>query len=158
MKTELSGCVIQELNGYDLLRNNLQYNGKTELVPIDIVYEPRLDVSKSILCFFRTRSLYCTPDILWKISWRKQKKGVNSTAAKQCPYCNNFFLKSKEKMKKHISLCTGQAGFNFVFDNGKIFHYQDNYKKTGDLPFSLYFDFETTTGSVVFFDAKNECG
>ena len=61
-------------------------------------------------------------------------------------------------MKKHISLCAGQAGFNFVFDNGKIVHYQDNYKKTGDLPFSLYFDFETTTGSVVFFDAKNVCG
>ena len=51
-------------------------------------------------------------------------------------------------------MCAGQAGFNFVFDNGKIVHYQDNYKKIVDLPFSLYFDFETTTGSVVFFDAK----
>ena len=55
------------------------------------------------------------------------KKGVNSTAANQCPYCNNFFFKSKEKMKKHISSCTDQSEFNFVFDNGKIVDYQDNY-------------------------------
>ena len=61
-----------------------------------------------------------------------------------------FFFKSKEKIKKHISLCARQAGFNFVFDNGKIVHYQDNYKKIGGLSFSLYFDFETTTDSVVF--------
>ena len=53
-----------------------------------------------------------------------KKKGVNSTAAKKCPYCNNFFLKSREKMKKHISSCAGQSGFNFVFDNGKIVDYQ----------------------------------
>ena len=69
MTTELSACVIQKFNGYDLLRNNLQYNEKTNLVPIDIVYEPTLDVSKPIL-FFRTRNLYCRPDILWKISWK----------------------------------------------------------------------------------------
>ena len=54
-------------------------------------------------------------------------------------------------MEKHISCCAGQAGFNFSFDNGKIINYQDNYKKIGDLPFAMYYDFETTTGSVVFF-------
>ena len=64
-----------------------------------------------------------------------------------------FFFKSKQKMEKHISSCAGQAGFNFIFDNGKVIDYQDNYKKIGDLPFEMYFDFETTTGSVVLFDA-----
>ena len=54
-------------------------------------------------------------------------------------------------MEKHISCCAGQAGFNFSFDNGKIINYQDNYKKIGDLPFAMCYDFETTTGSVVFF-------
>ena len=65
-----------------------------------------------------------------------------------------FFFKSKQKMEKHISSCAGQAGFNFIFDNGKVIDYQDNYKKIGDLPFEMYFDFETTTGSVIFFDAE----
>ena len=57
-------------------------------------------------------------------------------------------------MQEHILCCPGQAGFNYLFDNGKIINYQDNFNKIGDLPFSIYSDFETTTGSAVFFDAK----
>ena len=74
MKTELSACVIQKFNGYDLLRNTLQRSPKIDLVPIDIVYEPSLDVSKPISCFFCTPNSYSIPDILWKISWKQQKK------------------------------------------------------------------------------------
>ena len=110
-------------------------------------------LSNPFYVFCNTNS-YSIPDILGKSSWRQQKRCVNSAAAKQCPYCNNFFLQSKEKMKKHISTCSGQAGFNFVFDSGKIVDYRDSYKKIGDLPFAIYFDFETTTGSAIFFDAK----
>ena len=63
-------------------------------------------------------------------------------------------MKTKKKMQEHTNCCAGQAGFNFMFDNGKIVNYQDNFKKIGDLPFAIYYDFETTTGSVLFFDAK----
>ena len=52
MKRELSACTIQKFNGYDLLRNKLQYFEKGDLVPIDIVYKPTLDIEKPILCFF----------------------------------------------------------------------------------------------------------
>ena len=74
--------------------------------------------------------------------------------ARQCHYCNNYFVKSFEKMQKHISCCTGQAGFTFSFDNGNIIDYQDHYSNLGDIPFSIYYDFETATGSAVFFCAK----
>ena len=57
-------------------------------------------------------------------------------------------------MQKHLSVCAGKAGFTFSFDNGKIIDYQEHYKNLGDVPFSVYYDFETTTGSVAFFDAK----
>ena len=57
-------------------------------------------------------------------------------------------------MKEHIDFCAGQAGFSFSFDNGKIINYQDNINKIGDFPFAVYYDFETTTGSAFFFDAK----
>ena len=57
-------------------------------------------------------------------------------------------------MQEHISCCAGQSGFGYSFDNGKIINYQDNFNKIGDLPFSVHYDFETTTGSAVFFDAK----
>ena len=42
--------------------------------------------------------------------------------------------------------------FFFFFDKGKIIDYQGHCKNLGDVPFSIYYDFET--GSVVFFDAK----
>ena len=112
----------------------------------------RMNENKNIECFF-------APEIHldFRTSIEKSKNGekvLNHTRAKQCHYCNNYFIKSNEKMKKHLSVCSGKAGFTFSFDNGKIVDYQDHYRNLGDLPFSIYHDFETTTGSVVFFDAK----
>ena len=50
--------------------------------------------------------------------------------------------------------CAGKAGLTFFFDNGKIIDYQDHYKNLGDVPFSIYYNFKTTTGSVVLFDVE----
>ena len=57
-------------------------------------------------------------------------------------------------MDKHISVCSAKEGITYSFDNAQIIDYQDNYKYMGDLPFSIYFDFKTTTGNAVFFDSK----
>ena len=57
-------------------------------------------------------------------------------------------------MQKHLSCCSGKAGFTFFLDNGKVIDYQDHFSSLGDVPFSVHYDFETTTGSAVFFDAK----
>ena len=153
MKVELSACVIQKFNGYDLLRANLKYSEKKNLVPIDIVYEPTLNNEKPIECFLANEI-----HLVFRTSYDKLVKGtkkkVKCNNTKQCPYCNNFFIKSEKKMKEHIDSCAGQAGFSYSFDNGKIINYEDNFRKLGDLPFVVYYDFETTTGSVVFFDAK----
>ena len=66
-------------------------------------------------------------------------------------------MKSFEKMQKIISICRGQAGIIFSCENRKIISYQDNYCSFGDLPFTVYYDFDTTTtttGNVVFYDEK----
>ena len=65
-----------------------------------------------------------------------------------------FLLNLKKKMKEHLSCCSGKAGFTFSFDNRKVIDYQDHYNNLGDIPFSIYFNFETTTGNVFFFYAK----
>ena len=49
---------------------------------------------------------------------------------------------------------TAKAGVTYSFDNAKIIDYQDNYKYMGDVPFTVYFDFETTPRSVVFLMQK----
>ena len=53
-----------------------------------------------------------------------------------------------------------REGITYAFDNGQILNYQDNFKYLGDLPFTVYFDFETTTGgnSVFFYSSMYVIG
>ena len=57
-------------------------------------------------------------------------------------------------MKKHTNICATKEGIVYTFENGKIISFQDNFKYLGDVPFIVYFDFETTTGDIVFSDPK----
>ena len=78
---------------------------------------------------------------------------INRTV-RQCHYCQNYFAKNYKQMQKHLSICAAKEGITSLFDNAQIIDYQDNYKYIGDLPFAVYFDFETTTENAVFFDWK----
>ena len=49
-------------------------------------------------------------------------------------------------MKKQLSVCSAKEGTIYALDNGQILNYQDNFKYLSHLPFTAYFDFETTTG------------
>ena len=117
-RKELSACVVQKFNGYELLRNHLHSREKIDFVPIDTVYEPTLDHTREIDCYF-------APDISLTFhakadKFRKGQKYFNTQKVRQCHYCNNYFVKSFEKLQKHISCCSGKAGFEFSFDNGKL--------------------------------------
>ena len=153
MRAELSACVIQNSNGYDLLRSNLKYSEKKNLVPIDIVYEPTLNTVKPIECFF-ANEIHLTFNTAYDKIVKGNKTKIKCSIAKQCPYCNNFFMKSENKIKEHTGSCAGQLGFSYSFDNGRIINYQDNFNKLGNLPFAVYYDFEKTIGSVVFLTQK----
>ena len=52
-------------------------------------------------------------------------------------------------MKKHLQVCAAKEGIIYSFDNGQIITFQDNFKYLGDVLFTVYFDFETTTGDSV---------
>ena len=52
-----------------------------------------------------------------------------------------------KKLKKHLSISAAREGIICAFDNGQIVNFQDNFKYMGDVPFTVYFNFETTTGS-----------
>ena len=77
-----------------------------------------------------------------------------NTTVRQCHYCQNFFAKNYDQMQKHLSICTAKEGITYSFDNSQIKDYQDNCKYIADLPFTVYFDFETATGNSVVFDAQ----
>ena len=59
-------------------------------------------------------------------------------------------------MKKYLTICAAREGITYSFDNGQIIIFQDNFKYLGDVPYTVYFDFETTTGdSVCIFSSEN---
>ena len=49
---ELSACVVRKFNGYEVLKSHLNQQEKKDLIPIDIIYEPTLDDTREIECFF----------------------------------------------------------------------------------------------------------
>ena len=148
MHSEVSTCAIPKFDGYEYLRNLLQNKEKQNLQPLGIVYEPTKNVGEPIRCYF-------APEIYLAFStyYTRGKKRIELILPLNCPYCQNFFLKIEKKMATHVKCCTGQAGYSLVFDQSVV-NYQDNFNKIGDLPFSVYYDFETTTGSAIYTDAK----
>ena len=67
MKRELSACIIQKFNGYELLRNHLNFIERKDFVPIDVVYEPTLNENMIIECFFHTENSSRFSDHYWKV-------------------------------------------------------------------------------------------
>ena len=103
MRAELSACVIQKFNGYDLLKANLKYSEKKDLLPIDIVYEPTLNTEKPIECSFASE-IHLAFNTCYEKIVKGNKKKVKCSITKQCPYCNNFFMKSEKKKQTKITL------------------------------------------------------
>ena len=61
-----------------------------------------------------------------------------------CHYCNHFFAHNQKKFERHLKHCSGKPGVIYNFTNQSLVSYEDNFKAKGDLPFCVYFDFETT--------------
>ena len=58
--------------------------------------------------------------------------------------------KNNEAMTKHLEIWSVREGITYSFDNSQIITFQDNFKSLSEVPFTVYFDFERTTGDSVF--------
>lgn len=79
---------------------------------------------------------------------------MGHSTVRKCPYCEKWFARNNENMKKHTEVCSAKEGITYCFNNGEIISSQDNFKYLGDVPFTVFFDFETTTDNIAFFDLK----
>ena len=104
--SEISSCALQKFNGYEFLREELRHYEKKKLVPLDIVYEPPKNTETPIYCFFAPK-IY----MAYATFYSQGDKIIKSHTIQQCPYCENFFRKTKEAMFKHIKCCAGQSGY-----------------------------------------------
>ena len=66
----------------------------------------------------------------------------------------NHCFDSKPVFENLIKRCNNIAGIVYKFNNRKVVSFLDNFKYIGDLPFTVYFDFETTAGDSVTDDKK----
>ena len=148
----LSACILEKFNGYETIRNNLSRKEKIDFRVIDIVYEPSFDKDIPVIYYFSPNIQAAYRSYIGKFD-KGQEKVINRTV-RQCHYCQNYFAKNYEQMQKHLSICAAKEGITYSFDNSQIIDYQDNYKYIEDLPFTVYFHFETTTGDAVFFYSK----
>ena len=124
------------------------FEEKKDLISINVVYEPTLNDQKPIKWFFlqiwkKQITLVLKTKDVEKNQYRIEMQNNAATV-------KVFLLKTKKIWKKKLAVCAGKIGINYVFNNGKILSYQDNYSKLGDLPFAVYYDFQATTGSVTF--------
>ena len=123
--------------------------------PIDIIYKPTKNIEIEPLYYF-------SEDISKAYSslHSKGKKGLTRAHKfHQCYYCNKFFI-SGIRQKRHLENCSGKPGVVYNFNNQSLISYQDNFHNKGDIPFVLYFDFETTASTDNWLDPeqkKNVC-
>ena len=73
----------------------------------------------------------------------------------ECYYCHNFFIR-EERQKRHMKNCTGPPGVVYNFNNQNLISYQDNFHAKGDIPFAIYFDFETTAPTANSLDPEQK--
>ena len=76
------------------------------------------------------------------------------TTTRQRHYCESYFAGSKNELAKHVKRCSSIERILYSFDNVKIISFQDNFGRLGDVPFNVYFDFEASTGDIIFQNPK----
>ena len=69
-------------------------------------------------------------------------------------YCQKYFAR-KKTFDSHVKNCSGKPGIVYNFNIQNIVTYEDNLKYVGDLPFSIYADFETSAPNCYFICPEN---
>ena len=126
-------------SGFRLISIEHEKKQRKLFKPIDVINKPTKSIEIEPLYFFSEdiSKAYSSP-------YSKGKKGI--TRAHKCyqyHYCNKLFIQ-EIRQKRHIENCSGRIGVVYNFNNQNLISYKDNVHAKGDVPFVVYFDFETT--------------
>ena len=80
---------------------------------------------------------------LFKYSKGEKGQRVEFLHAFECYSCQKFHS-IRYQFEKHLNCCSQTAGIIYKFDNKTLVSFEDNYRILQDLPFVVYFDYETT--------------
>ena len=122
-----------------MIRIEYERKERKNFTPIDIIYKPTKDLETEPLCYFTTDI-----SLAYSVYYSSASKMTRANKVQSCHYCNHFFAHNQKKFERHLKHCSGKPGVIYNFTNQSLVSYEDNFKGKGDLPFCVYFDFETT--------------
>ena len=134
----LSSCIKEKFNGFTWAELKLSKSQKTDTLPINVLYKPIRKVNEFIKCYFVKDLRYA-----YRATYQKVQKECIGNTLYECYYCNDFCV-IKGKYEKHLKVCGKKPGVVYDFTLKNIVTFEENLKYYGDLPFSVYADFETT--------------
>ena len=145
---DLSCCVIERYNRYQVVKIKKKGCQKYYFEPIDIAEDP-VEGPDQIFERYYTKKVH----FAYHHKWSKGKKGIETFHAFECYGCHKFHS-TKKKFEKHLSVCTQTGRIAYKFDSKSLVSFENNYRFLGDLPFVVYLDFETTAGNDIFMEKK----
>ena len=84
----------------------------------------------------------------YRVFSHKKGRMAPSTAGQY--YARNKFFIRWNSLQRHMNSCALIPGIVYKFENQNMQTLFDNVKFVGDLSFSIYFDFETTSGKKIY--------
>ena len=118
--------------------------------PIDIIYKPTKDPEIEPICYYSNDIAKAYTNF-----YSVKNKNKHGFSCYECYYCRNFFLR-QERQKRHMENCSGVPGVIYNFNTQSLISFEDNFHAKGDLPFVIYFNFETTTPTDNCFDPEQK--
>ena len=146
----LSSCIKEKFNGFTFADICFQKKQKADLIPINILYIPIKKQDDAIKCFFTDNLKNAYRAVYLNGS---QLRTANTLY--ECFYCNEFWV-VKSKYEKHVRVCGRKRGVVYDFDLKNIVTFEDNFKYMGNVPFSVYADFETTAPTDDYLSPENK--
>ena len=134
---DLSSCIIEKFNGFNIVRIEFKRKLRQKMSPIDIIYKPVKKEDEIIECFFTSQI-----NLAYRSTFSENQKIKHSTAY-QCFFCSNYYGR-KNKFDRHIENCTGKPSYIYNFNIQNILTFEENLEFKRDIPLAAYIDFEMT--------------
>ena len=126
-------------NGLQVIKNSFSKRERREFEPIDIIYIPIKNAQILPSCCYTTNIANA-----YTALYSEGLKTLRSFTIYECYYCNKFF-RQKNTKGHHLKVCSGKPGIVYNFCSQTLTSFENNFSAKGDVPFSIYFDFETTS-------------
>ena len=144
---DLSSCITERFNGFNIVKLELDRELRREMSPIEILYRP-VRKRVNIGCFFTTEI-----NLAYRTSFSEREK-IRDGTTYQCFYCSNYYGR-KNVWENHLQHCTGCPGFVYNFNTRSLLTFEENLKYKTNIPLTAYIDFETAAPTDDCLDPEN---